>query len=121
MEGDRHDRAHWHQQVRREEVDMKRLAANRIVLHLTNEDRFVTVLPAQHEEGRVPVRLIELEKLPAIDAHRDRAFDDRAVDDARDESFAPELFDLLAQDRATLRREFLICHHPYLLVNPITR
>ena len=69
----------------------------------------------------MPVRLIELEKLPAIDAHRNRAFDNRAVDDARHESFAPELLDLLPYDRATLCREFLICHYPYLLVNPITR
>ena len=69
----------------------------------------------------MPVRLIELEKLPAIDAHRNGAFDDRAVDDARHESFATELSNLLPDDRATLRREFMTCHHPYLLVNPITR
>src|SRR5215213_2089576 len=68
----------------------------------------------------MPVRLIELEKLPAIDAHRDRTRDDRAVDDAGHESLAPQLLDLFSYYRATLRREFLTCHHPYLLVNPIT-
>jgi hypothetical protein len=69
----------------------------------------------------MPVRLIEPEKLPAIDAHWNRAFDDWAVDDARHESFAPEPLDLLPYDRTTLCRKFLTCHHPYLLVNPITR
>ena len=40
-----------HPQVRREEVDMKRLAANRILLHLANEHRLVAVLPAENEES----------------------------------------------------------------------
>ena len=100
---------------------MKRLAANRVLLHLTDEHGLVAVLPAKHEEGRMPVRLIELEKLPAIDAHRDRAFDDRAVDDARHKALTSEPSDLLPYHRAPPRREFQICHHPYLLVNPITR
>ena len=100
---------------------MNRLAAHRILLHLADEHRLVAVLPAEHEERRMPVGLIELEKLPAIDAHRDRARDDWAVDDAGHKSLATELFDLFSYDRATLRRKFLTCHHPYLLVNPITR
>jgi hypothetical protein len=69
----------------------------------------------------MPVRLIELEKVTAIDADRNRTFDDWAVDDARHESFAPELLDLLPDDRATHCREFNVCHYQYLLVNPITR
>src|SRR5215212_9505885 len=120
VEGNRHDRANWHAQVRGEEVDMNRLAAHRILLHLANEHRLVTVLPAEHEERRMPVGLIELEKVPAVDTHRDRASDDWAVDDAGHKSLATELFNLFPQHRATLGREFLICHHPYLLVNPIT-
>jgi hypothetical protein len=69
----------------------------------------------------MPIRLIELEKLPAIDADRNRSFDNWPVDDARHQPFAPELSDLLPHDRATPRRKFKTCHHPYLLVNPITR
>jgi hypothetical protein len=121
MEGDRHDRSDRHPQVRREEVNMKRLAANRVLLHLTDEHGLVSVLPAKDEEGRMTVRLVELEKLPAIDAHRDRAFDDWAVNNAGHKSLATELFDLFSNHRATLRRKFLTCHYPYLLVNPITR
>jgi hypothetical protein len=69
----------------------------------------------------MPVGLIELEKVPAIDAYRDRTGDDWAVDDAGHKALATELFDLFSYYRAALRREFLTCHHPYLLVNPITR
>jgi hypothetical protein len=54
----------------------------------------------------MPVRLIELEKIPAIDADRDCACHNWPVDDARHESFASEPFDLLAYDRATLCRKF---------------
>jgi hypothetical protein len=69
----------------------------------------------------MPVRLIELQKRPAIDAHGDRTFDDWPVDDAGHEALSPQLSDLLPNHRATLRRKFETCHHPYLLVNPITR
>src|SRR5215216_1423139 len=100
---------------------MQRLALHRILLHLADEHGLVAVLPAEHEERRMPVGLIELEKLPAIDTDRDRACDDWAVDDAGHKSFAPKLFYFLPNHRATLRREILTCHYPYLLVNPITR
>jgi hypothetical protein len=121
VKDDGHDRADWHPQVRGKKVDMQRLAANWILLHLADENGFIAVLPTEHEEGRVPVSLVKLDELPAIHAHRNRSFDNRAIDDAGHQALAAEPSDLLPDHCTTLRWEFLACHHPYLLVNPNTR
>ena len=86
-------------QVGREEIDMERVALDRVDLHFANEHLLRAALPIEGEERGLAMLEIELFEIAANHRNLNRAFEGWAVDHAGDESLASQRPDLLAEDR----------------------